>query len=79
MNKQLLSVDEAAAYLGIGKHKMRAIMNAGHVQILKMGPSGTKIPVIELDRFVRENLSKDFTDVDNVKEIEVEGGEWCEE
>ncbi len=69
---RFLFVDEAAAYLGIGKHKMRAIMNAGHVQILKMGPSGTKIPMIELDRFVRENLSRDFSDVNDVKTLKKE-------
>ena len=63
----LLSLPEAAKVLGIGKNIMYDLVHAGHINVLKIG--GAKIPRYELERFARESINKDFTYLNNVKEM----------
>jgi len=65
--KMLLSITEAAKMLGIGRNCMYDLVHAGVIQHLKI--KGAKIPRYELERFVKESLNKDFSDLDNVKEM----------
>lgn len=65
--KMLLSVTEAAKLLGIGKNGMYDLVHAGLIKYLKI--NGTKIPRVEIERFARESINLDFSDMENVKEI----------
>ncbi|GGJ86288.1 hypothetical protein GCM10007063_05990 [Lentibacillus kapialis] len=66
MNK-LLTVTEAAGLLGVNRNKVYNLINHGHLQGLKLG--SMKISTFELDDFMKRNAGKDFSDLNNVKEL----------
>lgn len=64
---KLYKVTEAAEILGTTKQRVYQLIKTKHIQALKLGD--LKITNFELERFIREANGKDFTDLDNVKEL----------
>lgn len=56
MEKLLLTAEEAAAALGIGRTRVFALIRAGELRSLKIGAS-RRIPSDALDEFVRRSAS----------------------
>jgi excisionase family DNA binding protein len=67
MGKLLYTVPEAARILGIGKNKMYEVVNAGAINVLRLG--SLKIPKEELDRFIKANINMDLNDLSNITPI----------
>ena len=53
VHKRLLSVDEAAEYLSIGKTKLHSWIKRKKIPVIKLD-SSTRFDVLELDEFVEE-------------------------
>ena len=53
VHKRLLSVDEAAEYLSIGKTKLHSWIKRNKIPVIKLD-SSTRFDVLELDAFVDE-------------------------
>ena len=66
---ELLTVKEVAKRLKVNPNYVYKLMNKGYIQYLVLGKK--KITDFELERFLRESQGKDFTDLDNIKEIEI--------
>ena len=46
--KEVLSVSETAVFLGVGRDRVRALVTAGELPAVKLGPRSTRIPVSAL-------------------------------
>lgn len=66
---ELLTVKEVAKRLKVNPNYVYKLMNKGYIQYLVLGKK--KITDFELERFLRESQGKDFTDLGNIKEIEI--------
>jgi excisionase family DNA binding protein len=53
---KLLSISQAASFLGIGKDNLNELMEEGKIGFISVGKRN-KIPVSELERFIDENLT----------------------
>ena len=54
-----LTVDEVARQLGVNPETVRRWIRSGELNALNLGgPVGYRIPQSELDRFIRERMSK---------------------
>lgn len=71
MNK-LHTIAEVAKILGVNRNFVYALIKHGHLQALKLG--SLKVTTFELDDFMKRNNGKDFTDLENVKELEYSKG-----
>ncbi|EGS9998315.1 helix-turn-helix domain-containing protein [Clostridium perfringens] len=66
---ELLTVKEVAKKLKVNPTCVYALMKAGHLNYLVLGSK--KVTDFELQRFLKEAQGKDFTDLNNVKNLEV--------
>ena len=57
--KKLLRVDEACDAMGIGRTRMYELIKAGQIRSIPIGQRGRRIPVEEVERFIREGLERD--------------------
>lgn len=68
MDNRLLTVAEVSNVLRINKNAVYKLIKAGYIKALKLG--SIKVTTRELDRFINEAEGKDYTDLDNVIELE---------
>lgn len=54
--KIAVRVSEACKRLDLGKTTLYGLIAAGRIRTVKIGERGVRIPVSELERFVREGL-----------------------
>lgn len=66
---ELLTVKEVAKKLKVNPNCVYELMKAGHLNYLVLGSK--KVTDFELQRFLKEAQGKDFTDLKNVKNLEV--------
>lgn len=66
MNK-LHTVTETAKILGVNRNAVYDLIKYGHLQALKLG--SMKVSTFELEDFMKRNVGKDFSDLENVKEL----------
>ncbi|WP_200411339.1 helix-turn-helix domain-containing protein [Virgibacillus salexigens] len=66
---QLYTVAEVGKVLGVNRNKVYDLIKYGHLQGLKLG--SMKISSFELEDFLKRNAGKDFSDLENVKELGV--------
>ncbi len=58
-NDTFLTVDEVAQRLNVHPDTVRRWIRAGEINALSLGgPAGYRIPQAELDRFIKERMSK---------------------
>ena len=67
MDDYLYTIDELAVILKVGKNYVYDLIKKGYLVGLKLGRM--KVTRYELERFLKENIGKDLTDLDNVKDI----------
>lgn len=70
MEDLLFTVVESAKLLKTDKPTIRRLVAKGFIKALKLGR--LKIRKTELERFVQWAEGKDLTDLDNIKNIEVQ-------
>lgn len=63
----LYSVEEVAKILRVNKNTAYALIKKGHLKAFKF--EKIKVPGPELLKFLKECTGKDFTDMDNVREL----------
>ncbi|MFI8715726.1 helix-turn-helix domain-containing protein [Brevibacillus brevis] len=68
MNR-LHPVSEVADVLGINKNDVYNLIKHGHLQALKLGR--LKVSTFELEEFMKRNPGKDFSDLKQVRELEI--------
>lgn len=66
---ELLTIKEVSKKLKLNVSDTYKLIRAGHLQALKLG--ALKVTSLELDRFIKEASGKDFSDFNNVKELEL--------
>lgn len=69
MQDYLYTVDEISKILKVNRNKVYELIKTGHLTALKLGRY--KITKFELIRFLKENNGKDLTDLNNVKDINI--------
>lgn len=73
MNKEnlydeiLLTIPQAAILMHTDINKVRSLVKKGYIRGLKL--KGLKIRRAEIDRFLKDAEGKDFSDLENVKEL----------
>ena len=67
-NFQLFTVSEVAGILKVNKNFVYELIKYGHLKAMKLG--SMKISYSEVQRFVEESQGKDFSDMENVTDIE---------
>ncbi len=65
---RLHPISEVAELLGVSKNDAYDLVRHGHIQALKLGR--LKVSTFELDDFMKRSAGKDFSDLENVKELE---------
>lgn len=65
--KRLHTVTEVAKVLGVNRNRVYQLIHHGHIQALKLG--SLKVPTFEIDDFMKINIGKDFTYLEDVKEL----------
>lgn len=68
MNR-LYTIKEVSELLGVNRNSVYDLIKFGHIQALKLG--SMKVSSFELDDFMKRNAGKDFSDLENIKELEV--------
>lgn len=66
---ELFTIMEVAGKLKTTKSVVYSLIKAGHIAALKLG--NMKITSLELERFIKECQGKDYSDMDNVRELQV--------
>lgn len=66
---ELLTVKEVAKILQVNSDKTYELIRKGHLQALKLGR--LKVPRWAVDEFIKSNIGKDLTDLNNIKDMEV--------
>ncbi|EKQ50304.1 MULTISPECIES: helix-turn-helix domain-containing protein [unclassified Clostridium] len=64
---ELYTIKEASKKLKINVSDTYKLIKAGHLQALKLG--ALKITSLELERFIINASGKDYSDLNNVKEL----------
>lgn len=64
---ELLTVKDVAKKLKVNVNYVYSLMNKGYLQYLILGSK--KITDIELERFIKEAQGKDFSDLNDIKEV----------
>lgn len=67
---KLYKIREVAEILGTNKQRVYQLIKSKHLTALKLGD--LKVSNYELERFIIEANGKDFSDLDNVKELVVQ-------
>lgn len=67
MEKFLYSVEEAAEVLITTKNRVYSLIHNGQIRAMKLGH--IKIPRNEIVTFIENNIGKDLTDIENIKEL----------
>ena len=67
MNR-LHSVPEVAKILGVNPNAVYDLIRHGHLQALKLGR--LKVSTFELEDFMKRNVGKDFSDLNNITDLE---------
>lgn len=70
MVELVLTVEETADVLRTHKNRVYALIKKKELKAMKIGH--TKVPVTELEDFISRNIGKDLTDLDNIKDLDVE-------
>lgn len=65
---ELLTVKEVSKILKVNVNYIYKLMNKGYLKYLVLGSK--KITNFELERFLREAQGKDFSDLENVKQLD---------
>ncbi|CAG9702670.1 HTH_17 domain-containing protein [Clostridium neonatale] len=66
---ELLTIKEVSKKLKLNVSDTYKLIRAGHLQALKLG--ALKVTSLELDRFIKESSGKDFSDLNNVRPLEL--------
>lgn len=66
---ELFTIAEVSKKLKVNRNAVYEIIKAGHLQGLKLG--SLKVASCELDRFIKESVGKDFSDLDDVKNLDI--------
>ena len=66
---ELLTVTEVSKILKINWNKVYELIRLGRIQALSLG--SLKIPMFEVEDFIRRNVGKDLSDMKNVRELQV--------
>ena len=64
---ELLTIKEVSQRLKMNKTDTYKLIKSGNLQALKLG--SLKVSSYELERFIREANGKDFSDLNDVKEL----------
>ncbi|GAA0856795.1 hypothetical protein GCM10008916_07830 [Clostridium nitritogenes] len=64
---ELLTVKEVSKKLKVNVNYVYQLMNKGHLNYLILGSK--KITDFELDRFIKEAQGKDFSNLDNIRNL----------
>ena len=65
---KLLTVKEVSKVLRVNPSYVYELMKRGHLKYLILGSK--KVTDFELERFIKEAQGKDFSDLDNVVDLE---------
>lgn len=68
VDNKLLTVSEVSNILKINTDSVYSLIKTGHLKALKL--RSLKVTSSELERFIKWAEGKDFTDLNNVKELE---------
>jgi len=66
---RLHPISEVSEILGVNKNAVYDLVNHGHLSALKLGR--LKVSTFELEDFMKRNAGNDFTDLENVKPLEL--------
>ena len=66
---ELLTIKEVAAKLKVNRNTVYNLIKAGHITALKLG--ALKVTSLEIQRFIKSASGLDFSDLDDVKPLEV--------
>ena len=66
-NIELLTITEISKKLKVNKNTVYNLIKSGHLSALKLG--SLKVTSFELERFILSSVGKDFTDLNNVKDL----------
>lgn len=66
---ELFTIKEVSKKLKLNVSDTYKLIKAGHLQALKLG--ALKVTSLELDRFIKDASGKDFSDLNNVKELDL--------
>lgn len=66
---ELLTVKEVSKILKINVSDTYKLIKKGHIQALKLG--SFKVTSVEIERFIKSASGLDFSDLDNVKPLEI--------
>ena len=67
---ELLTIKDVSKKLKMNTSDTYKLIKSGNLQALKLG--SLKVSSYELERFIREATGKDFSDLENVKELSME-------
>ena len=67
---ELLTIKDVSKKLKMNTTDTYKLIKSGNLQALKLG--SLKVSSYELERFIREATGKDFSDLENVKELVME-------
>ncbi|WP_251861076.1 helix-turn-helix domain-containing protein [Clostridium sp. Marseille-Q2269] len=65
----LYTVDETAKLLKVNRNMIYDLINMGHLRAIKLGRK--KIPAFEIERFLKEYIGKDMSDLKNVTDLKI--------
>ncbi|WP_019243684.1 MULTISPECIES: helix-turn-helix domain-containing protein [Bacillus] len=65
----LFTVKEVSKLFKCNTSLVYALIKGGHLNVLKLGQ--LKVPKYEVDDFLKRNIGKDFSDLDNIKKFEM--------
>lgn len=65
----LYTVEETAKLLKVNRNMVYDLINTGHLRAIKLGRK--KIPSFEIERFLREYIGKDMSDLNNVTNLKI--------
>lgn len=58
------TVQEVVKLLKININAVYSLINSGHLKVIKYGR--VKVPAFEIEDFLRRNLNKDLSDLENI-------------
>lgn len=64
---ELYTVTEVSKKLKVNKNYVYTLISKGLLKSVKLGK--IKVPSVELEKFILDSIGKDFTDLDNIKEL----------
>ena len=67
INLELFTVSEVSKLLKVNNTYVYKLIKTGYLKALKLG--SLKVPDSELKRFIDFSIGKDFSDLDNVKDL----------